>query len=171
MNETMVTAKVAIAAFFTAIGAFLGWKGIMALVWVVLMALDYISGTLAARKDGSWKSAVAREGLWHKGGMILVVVVALIADMVMAVALQNIPVVNIAWPDVLLPLVLAWYIITELGSILENAIKLGANVPVWLVRILDASLKIVETAGQNAAKVDGNALAEEYTPPDIAKTE
>ena len=86
-------------------------------------------------------------------------------------ALQNIPVVNIAWPDVLFPLVLAWYIITELGSILENAIKLGANVPVWLVRILDASLKIVETAGQNAAKVDGNALAEEYTPPDIAKTE
>ena len=59
----------------------------------------------------------------------------------------------------------------SLGSILENAIKLGANVPVWLVRILDASLKMVETAGQNAAKVDGNALAEEYTPPDIAKTE
>lgn len=152
MNETMVTAKVAIAAFFTAIGTFLGWKGIMALVWVVLMALDYISGTMAARKDGSWKSAIAREGLWHKGGMILVVVVAAIADMVMALALKNIPVINIAWPDLLFPLVLAWYIITELGSILENAIKLGANVPVWLVRILDASLKIVENAGEAAAE-------------------
>ena len=152
MNETMVTAKVAIAAFFTAIGTFLGWKGIMALVWVVLMALDYISGTMAARKDGSWKSAIAREGLWHKGGMILVVVVAAIADMVMALALQNIPVINIAWPDLLFPLVLAWYIITELGSILENAIKLGANVPVWLVRILDASLKMVENAGEAAAE-------------------
>ena len=169
MNETMVTAKVAIAAFFTAIGAFLGWKGIMALVWVVLMALDYISGTLAARKDGSWKSAVAREGLWHKGGMILVVMVALIADMVMAVALQNIPVVNIAWPDVLFPLVLAWYIITELGSILENAIKLGTNVPVWLVRILDASLKMVETAGETA--VNTSSATEEHIPPNTVKNE
>lgn len=150
MNETMVTAKTAIVACFTAIGTFLGWKGIMALVWVILMLLDYISGTLAARKDGSWKSAIARDGLWHKGGMILVVLVALIADAIMAVALPHIPVLNIAWPEVLFPLVLAWYIITELGSILENAIKLGANVPDWLVKILDASLKVVDTAGEAA---------------------
>lgn len=152
MNETMVTAKTAIVACFTAIGAFLGWKGIMALVWVILMLLDYISGTLAARKDGSWKSAIARDGLWHKGGMILVVLVALIADAIMAVALPHIPVLNIAWPEVLFPLVLAWYIITELGSILENAIKLGANVPDWLVKILDASLKVVDTAGETATR-------------------
>lgn len=149
MNETMVTAKAAIVAFFTAVGAFLGWRGIMALVWVILMLLDYLSGTLAARKDGTWKSAVAREGLWHKGGMILVVLVALIADGIMAVALPHIPVLNIAWPDVLFPLVLAWYIITELGSILENAVKLGANIPEWLVKILDASLKAVDSVGDN----------------------
>lgn len=152
MNETMVTAKAAIVAFFTAIGTFLGWRGIMALVWVILMLLDYLSGTLAARKDGSWKSAIARNGLWHKGGMILVVLVALIADAIMAVALPHIPVLNIAWPEVLFPLVLAWYIITELGSILENAIKLGANVPIWLVKILDASLKMVDAVGDNAAE-------------------
>ena len=152
MNETMVTAKAAIVAFFTAVGAFLGWRGIMALVWVILMLLDYLSGTLAARKDGTWKSAVAREGLWHKGGMILVVLVALIADGIMVVALPHIPVLNIAWPEVLFPLVLAWYIITELGSILENAIKLGANIPDWLVKILDASLKAVNSVGDNVVE-------------------
>lgn len=152
MNETMVTAKAAIVAFCGAVGAFLGWKGIMALVWAVLMILDYISGTLAARKDGSWKSAIARNGLWHKGGMILVVVVALIADIIMAVALPHIPVLNIAWPEVLFPMVLAWYIVTELGSILENAIKMGAHVPMWLVRILDATLKAVDTVGDDAVE-------------------
>lgn len=150
MNETIVTAKAALVAFFTAIGVFLGWKGIMALAWVVLMCLDYISGTLAARKSGSWKSSVAREGLWHKGGMILVVLVALIADAIMAMALSHIPIINIEWPELLLPLVLAWYIITELGSILENAIKFGANVPTWLVRIMDATLKVVDNIGDNA---------------------
>lgn len=152
MNETFVTIKTTIVAFFGAVGIFLGWRGIMALVWVVLMLLDYLSGTLAARKDGSWKSAVAREGLWHKGGMILVVLVAVIADMIMAVALPHIPVLNIAWPNVLFPLVLAWYIVTELGSILENAIKMGAKVPVWLVSIMDATLKAVDKVGESASE-------------------
>jgi toxin secretion/phage lysis holin len=160
MNETMVTAKAALAAFFGSVGIFLGWKGIMALVWVLLMIMDYVSGTMAARKDGSWKSKVAREGLWHKGGMILVVLVALIADMVMSMALSNIPVINIAWPEVLFPVVLAWYIVTELGSILENAIKLGANVPTWLVKILDASLKMIEKAGAEAVEIKEEPIAE-----------
>ena len=153
-------------ACFTAIGTFLGWKGIMALVWVALMLLDYISGSLAARKSGSWKSAVAREGLWHKGGMILVVTVALIADAIMSVALPHIPLLNIAWPELLLPLVLAWYIITELGSILENAIKLGANVPVWLVKILDASLKMIDAVGEESADVGIDEKTAVNKPPD-----
>lgn len=150
MNETVVTAKTAIVAFFTALGAILGWKGVMAVAWVLLMFLDYFSGTLAARKDGNWRSSVAREGLWHKGGMVLVVLVAFIADFIMSLALPHIPVLNIAWPEILAPLVLAWYIITELGSILENAVKLGANVPVWIIRIFDATLKMVESVGEEA---------------------
>lgn len=150
MNETLVTAKTAIVAFFTAVGTILGWKGVMAVAWVVLMFLDYFSGTFAARKEGNWKSSVAREGLWHKGGMVLVVMVAFIADIVMSLALPHIPVLNIAWPEILAPLVLAWYIITELGSILENAVKLGANVPTWIVKIFDATLKMVESVGEEA---------------------
>ena len=36
----------------------------------------------------------------------------------------------------MLPVVLVWYIFTELGSIAENAAAMGAPVPGWLVRIL-----------------------------------
>ena len=57
MNDKLITIKAAIATFFTALGTFLGWKGVMALVWVGLMALDYISGTFAAAKAGEWCSA------------------------------------------------------------------------------------------------------------------
>ena len=67
-------------------------------------------------------------------------------------ALPHIPVLNIAWPNVLFPLVLAWYIVTELGSILENAIKMGAKVPVWLVSIMDATLKAVDKVGESASE-------------------
>lgn len=149
MNENMVTIKTAIVAGCTALGAFLGWKGVMLVAWVAVMALDYISGTMAACKAGEWCSAVAREGLWHKGGMIAVVIVAAIADWIMAVIAEYVP-IGIEWPGIILPLVLAWYIITELGSILENAVKMGANVPSWLVKLLKASANLVEAAGDTA---------------------
>lgn len=150
MENNLMASKAAIAAFFTAIGAFLGWQGIMAVVWVCCMAIDYLTGTAAACHSGEWSSKTAREGLWHKGGMIVVVIVAAIADGIMAVICTNIP-IGIEWPVLILPLVLAWYIITELGSILENAVKMGAPVPDWLVKLLKAGLKAVDDAGEGAA--------------------
>ena len=150
MNDNMLTVKAMIAAFFTALGGFLGWKGVMLLSWVGVMALDYLSGTVAAALNGQWSSAVAREGLKHKGGMILVVTVAAIADAVMIIIVEHVP-IGIQWPGLILPMVLSWYIITELGSILENAVLLGAPVPSWLVSMLKASANIVEAAGDLAA--------------------
>ena len=146
MNENLVTIKTAIVAGCTALGAFLGWKGVMLIAWVAVMALDYISGTLAACKAGEWCSATAREGLWHKGGMILVVTVAAIADGVMTVMAEYVA-MELKWPGVLMPMVLAWYILTELGSILENAVELGAKVPEWLVRVLKNGVEILDNAG------------------------
>ena len=69
---------------------------------------------------------------------------------VLAMTERTIPVLGIAWPNLLGPLVLAWYIVTELGSILENAVKLGAAVPGWIVKIFDATLKMVDKAGGDA---------------------
>lgn len=154
MNDTLLTTKATITAFFTAVGMMLGWKGIMALAWAALLALDYITGTFAAMKAGEWCSKKAREGAWHKAGAMIVVIVAAIADGIMLVICGNIPVLNITWPGMILPLVLAWYIITELGSILENAIKLGANPPAWLTKILAASLKAVENMGETATDTE-----------------
>ena len=153
MNENLVTVKTAIVAGCTALGAFLGWKGVMLIAWAAVMALDYLTGTLAACKTGQWSSTTAREGLWHKGGMIAVVIVAALADWIMVLIAAYIP-IGIQWPGIILPLVLAWYIITELGSILENAVKMGANVPSWLVKLLKASANIVQSAGDHAITDD-----------------
>ena len=48
--------------------------------WVLLMLADWLIGSAAAAKEGRWSSAKMREGAWHKGGMILVVCIALVAD-------------------------------------------------------------------------------------------
>ena len=147
MENYFTEVKIGIAAFFTAVSALLGWQGVMALVWVIVMLIDYITGTAAACKAGEWSSSVARQGLWHKGGMIVVVIVAFIADCVMAIICEHIP-IGIEWTSIVLPLVLAWYIVTELGSILENAVKMGATVPEWLLKLLKASMKAIDAEGE-----------------------
>ena len=143
MEDKLMGIKAAFAAVCSGLASFLGWQGIMALVWVAAMALDYLSGSAAACKAGKWSSAAARTGLWHKGGMILVVCVAAISDAIMAVMCSHLP-LQMQWPTLVLPLVLGWYILTELGSILENAVKLGAHVPGWLVKLLQAGKEAME---------------------------
>lgn len=68
-----------------------------------------------------------------------------------------------------MPLVLAWYIITELGSILKNAVKMGANVPTWLVSILKASANLVEAAGDHI--IEGATEGRNEASEDEAKIE
>lgn len=146
--EKATKIKVALTAFFAALNSLLGWRGIMAIVWLAVMALDYISGTAAAIQGKEWSSKTARAGLWHKCGMIVVVLVSAIGDMVLTTVFTSMS-LGIAWPEALFPLVLAWYIITEMGSILENAVKMGAPVPSWLTSVLVAGKKAVEGAGES----------------------
>ena len=163
MNEKLTAIKAAIAAFLSALGAFLGWQGIMVMIWIGAMALDYISGTVAAWCSGEWSSSVARDGLKHKGGMILVVAVAGLADITLSIVCNQLP-VEMTWPVLVLPLVLAWYILTELGSILENAVKMGAPIPQWLMQLLTVGLKAIDKTvdGQveNTAELVGQTVAE-----------
>ena len=139
------------AAFTAAIGAFgaaFGWLGWLVLAWVVCMATDWITGSMAAAKDHEWDSATARTGIWHKAGMIVVVAVAAMCDSVIGLMMANLPGVALpfAYETVILPVVLIWYIFTELGSIAENAVKMGAAVPAALVALLKAGRKAAETA-------------------------
>lgn len=150
MNENLVATKTAIVALFGALCTFLGWRMIMLLVWVMLMCLDYISGTLAARQNGTWKSEKAREGIGHKAGMMFVVIVSMIADFVIMTICDNLPhdAIRFDWPMAIFPMVTMWYILTEIGSIIENAIGMGANVPAWLPKILNATIHAVENVGE-----------------------
>ena len=68
--------------------------------------------------------------------MVVVVLVCALTDAVLAVAVSNLPGLGLEVNGVVLPVVLVWYIFTELGSIAENAAAMGAPVPGWLIRIL-----------------------------------
>ena len=146
--------KAAVTAVLGALTALWGWMGWLVIGWIALMLLDYLTGSAAALKEGEWSSKVAREGIWHKLGVIVVVVVAAGADLLISLVLSHLPIVElpIAYTGLICPLVLVWYCLTELGSIAENAIAMGAAVPSWLTKILAVGKGAVDKAGDGAVQ-------------------
>lgn len=141
--------KAAVAVVVGALTALWGWFGWFCIALAACMALDYITGTLAAKKAGEWSSEAAREGCWHKLAILVAVAVACILDFLIRMILANIPTITLPFEYSVLfsPLVVAWYIITELGSILENAGKLGAPQPKWFKRAISALQSSVDKLG------------------------
>lgn len=149
MEQNINKIKAAIAAVIGLLTGLWGWLGWLAVGWVACMVLDYISGSAAACKGGAWSSAKAREGIWHKAGMIVVVLVSAGTDWVLSLVLAHLPVIAlpVQYSGLVCPVVLVWYIVTELGSIVENAAAMGAPVPVWLSRLISAGKTAIDKAG------------------------
>ena len=126
----------AILAFFTALWGWLGWAVI---ILIACMALDWITGSWAARAHNEWSSSVARAGLWHKLGEIVALLVAALCDIAVTVLLNSAAADLLqgwTYGNYMTLLVAVWYIFTELGSIVENVDKLGAPMPGWLKKVI-----------------------------------
>ena len=142
--ERATEIKAGVAAIIALLTALWGWVGWAVVIWIGCVLLDYLSGSAAAKAAHEWSSAEARAGLWHKLGEIFAVLVAALCDVALSVLVNG---SGVALPidigPLVTPVVLLWYILTELGSIAENAGKLGAPVPKWFRKSLqDAKDKI-----------------------------
>ena len=142
--------KVALATLFAALTALWGWFGWLVLVWLMLMLLDYITSSAAAIKSGQWSSQVAREGIFHKGTELIMVIIAGILDFVVWLLMENLPVLDLplSYSALACPLVVTWYVLTELGSIFENSGKLGGPQPAWFQQAISALKNSVEPIEQ-----------------------
>ncbi|OUN85515.1 holin [Flavonifractor sp. An52] len=143
--------KAAVAAVCAALTALWGWFGWLVVAWIVCMIIDYATGSAAALRAGKWSSKTARDGIWHKLGSVVAVIVAAILDTVIGHLLAHVPGVELpfAYTVLLCPLVVIWYILTEAGSIIENAGALGAPIPAWLTKMIAALESKVDQAGDN----------------------
>lgn len=130
--------------FFTAIGAWVSAKlGILYPVLIILMlmmVLDYVTGMLASKKEAlehpdeagyGWSSKKGAQGIIKKVGYLCVIAVAVVVDYVILHVAATIGVTVTAKAFFAL-LVAVWYILNELLSIIENAGRMGAQVPEWL---------------------------------------
>lgn len=148
--ETINWIKATIVAVCAALTALWGWFGWLIIVWIVCMAADYATGSAAALKSGSWSSQEARDGIWHKAGCIAAVMAAGMLDLVVGQILANLPGLELpfTYTVLLCPLVVVWYILTEAGSIIENAGEMGAPIPAWLTKAIEALRTKVDETGE-----------------------
>lgn len=157
MNQEAVVMrwKLYVSAVLGTLTALWGWFGWLVVVWAGLMLADWLIGSAVAAKDGRWSSEKMRSGAWHKGGMILIVCVALVTDWLIGTLLHNLPMVELPFQyGVLLgPLVIVWYVVGELGSLAEHAVAMGAPYPAWLPRILEAGKDAVDKVGEGLTEV------------------
>ena len=147
--------KATVTAILSAMTALWGWFGWVVVAWIFCMAIDYLTGSAAALRAGEWSSSKARDGIWHKVGSIVAVIVAAILDMVIGTIIGNIPSITLPFQySVLLgPLVVIWYILTEAGSIIENAGALGAPIPDWLTKAISVlKSNVDDTVGNDTSK-------------------
>lgn len=89
----MQTDSVEKAAGVGAIGlwaAMHGWLGWLVVLYAACMMLDCLTGTAQAIKNGEWSSHKARQGLWHKGGSIIMVFVSVLTDILLGLTLNHI---------------------------------------------------------------------------------
>ena len=156
--EHINTFKAAIAAICAALTALWGWFGWVVVAWVVCMVIDYVTGSCAALRAGEWSSKSARDGIWHKLGSVVAVIVAAILDVVIGHLLANVPSVELpfTYTVLLCPLVVIWYILTEAGSIIENAGALGAPIPAWLIKMISVLESKVDEAGDSITRDNEN---------------
>lgn len=145
-----------IQATLSAAGAFLSAKlGILFPVLMILagmMIIDYISGMMASKVEAiehpddpnyGWSSKKGAKGIAKKVGYLCVIAVAMVVDYLTlkVAAAIGIPVTAKA---VFGLLVAVWYILNELLSIIENAGRMGANVPDWLRRYIAVLKKKID---------------------------
>ena len=156
MTEKYMAVKVAAVGIVGFITAKFGWLGWLILLYVACVLVDMITGWCKAIKSGTWSSQVARNGLWHKAGAIFAVGVAAGADFLVSLAVENVAGLSVEFKGAFLPIVLVWYILTEMGSIIENAGELGAPIPKFLVKCISVLKNAAEKAGDVTAGEDLN---------------
>ena len=147
MYEYAAETKLCMTGLLAALTALWGWCGWLWVLWILCLVVDHLMGTVAACRRGEWSSGAARAGIWGKLGGMLVVLVTTALDFVVGQVIDSYA-LPFAYPMLLSPVVLAWYVLTEIGSILENAGRLGARLPRFLVRWVAVLEKRVGEVGE-----------------------
>lgn len=128
---------------------------------LVLMVIDYVSGMAASAVEAidhpddkryGWSSKKGAKGIAKKVAYLCVIAVSMVIDYIV---IRTSGVLGVALPNTMLSLLVsAWYLLNEALSIIENAGRIGAPVPNWLMKYIAALKdKIDSHEGENDSQL------------------
>ena len=144
MRNKFLTIKSSLTFFIALLDNRLGLICPSLSLLIFLMILDYISGMLAAKKEAiehpddqkyGWSSKKSIIGIYKKVGYILIVLVAISTDYIIFGIIKELG-ISYQTNTMFGLLVIIWLILNELLSILENAGRMGVNLPSFLIKVL-----------------------------------
>ena len=125
-------------------------------ILLCLMAIDYLSGMAASAvealdhpddKSYGWSSRKGAKGIAKKVAYLFVIAVGMVIDYVI---IQTSGVLGFNLPNTMLSLlVTVWYMLNEALSITENAGRMGAPVPEWLMKYIAALKSKIDNNREN----------------------
>ena len=125
-------------------------------VLLCLMVIDYLSGMAASAvealdhpddKSYGWSSKKGAKGIAKKVAYLFVIAVGMVIDYVI---IQTSGVLGFNLPNTMLSLlVTVWYMLNEALSITENAGRMGAPVPEWLMKYIAALKSKIDNNREN----------------------
>lgn len=155
MKQMCMMIQAAAAAFIAWLSAKLGILLPMMCVLMGMMVMDYITGMLASKREAlehpddpayGWSSRRGAEGIIKKVGYLCVIAVAMVVDyLILRVAAET--GFEVSAKAFFGLLVAVWYILNELLSIIENAGRMGAPVPEWLMKYVSVLKNKIDSQG------------------------
>lgn len=91
-------------------------------VFSILVAFDVATGIIKAWKNGKFKSRTMRDGLFASLGELMLLALSIAISTLIPIS------------RVVIFMLLIYMVLKEFGSILENLIDIGVNVPTWLIK-------------------------------------
>ena len=102
------------------------------IILIIAMVLDYISGIIKSYETNTLSSKVGAKGIIKKFSYFLVIVISFIIDFILCNYTLN--EINIYYP-IISEIIIAWFVINEVISILENVSEIGVPLPKFIINI------------------------------------
>lgn len=134
MNETNAARGLTVTAL-AVVGTYFRQLGFPFILFIVVMALDYVSGIARAWYQRKLSSKAGVKGAVKKLCYMLAVAVAVVVDFVIQLAAEQTS-LDLTGCFFCASLVLIWFILNESLSILENIASIGVPVPAFLLKLI-----------------------------------
>lgn len=102
------------------------------IILIIAMVLDYISGIIKSYETNTLSSKIGAKGIIKKFSYFLVIVISFIIDFILCNYTLN--EINLYYP-IVSEIIIAWFVINEVISILENVSEIGVPLPKFIINI------------------------------------